>query len=111
MPHLTPRSRRLWVALVALALLSACAPQRPKAQNDSLKTGQEVSEAAAKSTHETDIDALVLSSSSMDEDAGEDDAPKVEAPEVARPDAGLTADTVDATEDAREDAATSGDAE
>src|SRR5690554_1509824 len=111
MPHATARSRQIWVALLAFALLSACAPQRPKAKNDALKTGQEVSEAAAKSTHETDIDALVLSSSSMDADAGEDDTPEVEEPEVATPDAGLSTVDIDASEDTGEDADTARNAE
>lgn len=102
MTHLTPRGRHIWVALLALALLSACAPQRPQPPTDALKTGQAVSQAAAKSTHEADIDALVLSSSSMDRDAAVQD--EADAPQVLAPDAGLSADEPDASDDSSDDA-------
>ncbi|AWV90432.1 hypothetical protein [Bradymonas sediminis] len=101
------RTRQIWVVFIALALLSACAPERAnraEADKQELKSGQQVAEAAARGTHAADIDSLVLASSSMDGDAPDDDdeddaddeAMPV-APPPAAPDAGLTddRDTVD----------------
>lgn len=106
MLHANPLIRRIWVALIAAAFLSACAPSRPTTEKPELKNGQQVSEAAAQSTHETDIDALVLSSSSMDDEAVEEEDEQVDAPvdpPPSAPDAGRS-DAEDAhDEDASED--------
>lgn len=104
------RTRHIWAAFIALALLSACAPQRAnraEAEKQELKSGQQVAEAAAKGTHAADIDTLVLASSSMGEVARDDEEDEEEAtpvaPPPAAPDTGLTADS-DATDpDASDD--------
>lgn len=116
MPHATHFARRFWVGLFAIALISACAPNHPRAQKAELKTGQEVSQAASKSTQESDIDALVLSSSSMDDEADEadeaedEDAPveEIEATPPSAPDAGRSDAEDTHGEDAHEDTDTTG---
>lgn len=71
MPHANQLARQIWVGLLAIALLGACAPNRPQTQQEELQNGQQVSESAAASTHATDTDSLVLYSSSMDAGSGE----------------------------------------